>query len=82
MLMLPHYSFLLLLLHLHFPPAWLTVSQQRPPPPTATQQQQQQYQYTNERQEMSTTNRSGEADHGVVVENQWYDDWIKDIFLI
>ena len=23
-------------------------------------------------------NRSGEADHGVVVENQWYDDWIKD----
>jgi NAD(P)-dependent dehydrogenase (short-subunit alcohol dehydrogenase family) len=24
-------------------------------------------------------NRSGEADHGVVVENQWYDDWIKDI---
>jgi NAD(P)-dependent dehydrogenase (short-subunit alcohol dehydrogenase family) len=25
------------------------------------------------------TSRSGEAEHGVVVENQWYDDWIKDI---
>ncbi|KAL3911032.1 MAG: hypothetical protein SGILL_007446, partial [Bacillariaceae sp.] len=25
------------------------------------------------------TSRSAEADHGVVVENQWYDDWIKDI---
>ncbi|KAG7354332.1 short chain dehydrogenase [Nitzschia inconspicua] len=25
------------------------------------------------------TARSGEADHGIVVENQWYDDWIKDI---
>lgn len=23
------------------------------------------------------TARSGEADHGVTVENQWYDDWIK-----
>jgi NAD(P)-dependent dehydrogenase (short-subunit alcohol dehydrogenase family) len=25
------------------------------------------------------TTRSDEAGHGVVVENQWYDDWIKDI---
>ena len=25
------------------------------------------------------TSRSGEASHGVVVANQWYDDWIKDI---
>lgn len=25
------------------------------------------------------TARSDEAGHGVVVENQWYDDWIKDI---
>ncbi|CAB9503160.1 Short-chain dehydrogenase TIC 32, chloroplastic [Seminavis robusta] len=24
------------------------------------------------------TSRSGEADHGVSVENQWYDDWVKE----
>ena len=30
---------------------------------------------------MTTTtnqNRSGEADHGVVIDNQWYEDWVKD----
>ena len=25
------------------------------------------------------TSRSGEADHGVVVKNQWYDGWIQDM---
>ncbi len=24
------------------------------------------------------TSRSGEVDHGVIVENQWYDDWIRE----
>ena len=27
----------------------------------------------------TTATRGGEADHGVVVANEWYDDWIKDI---